>query len=149
VLACAKDRDDETIRHIKVVTGNRMPPGTDGLEFRLEGAHIVVGGEPVVKAVLLGESNQDINELLQSEVTGTKSNKARERCLDILEEAPGMEMESDTLDAMVAKDVGCSVRTLKRTRAMLKDEGLIKPVPHRNESGVVESWTVKRTLAPR
>jgi hypothetical protein len=105
----------------------------------------------VVKAVLIGESNQDINDLVQPEAPeSTKSSKAKGRYLDILEEAPGMEMESDTLDALVAKDVGCSVRTLRRTRAMLKDEGLIKSVPHRNESGTaIESWTVKRTLAPR
>jgi hypothetical protein len=152
-LACAKDKDDESIRHIQVMTGNRMPPGSEGLRFRLEAAHVVAGGEPVVKAVLLGESNQDINELLQRDAVdnNSKSNKARERYLDILEQAPGMEMESDTLDAMVAKDVGCSVHTLRKLRTrLIKDEGLIRSVPHRNECGTaIESWTVKRTLAPR
>jgi hypothetical protein len=152
VLACAKDKDDEAIRHIKVVTGNRMPAGSEGLQFRLESAHVVTGGEPVVKAVLLGESCEDINALCQTQTQApnNKSQQAREVILNTLEAAPGMEMESDMLDAQVAKIAETSVHTVISQRKKLRAEGLIKPVAYRTvESGAVKSWGAKRTNAPR
>jgi hypothetical protein len=152
VLACAKDKDDEAIRHIKVVTGNRMPAASEGLQFRLESAHVVAGGEPVLKAVLLGESCEDINALCQTQTPtpNTKSQLARQVILDTLEAAPGMEMESDTLDAEVAKIAETSVHTVISQRKKLRTEGLIKPVAYRTgESGAVKSWGVKRTNTPR
>src|SRR5262249_55983262 len=113
------------------------------------GAHIVKGGEPVVKAMLIGESNQDINDLVQSEAPAPKSGKAREIILDTLEAAPDMEMESDALDAMVAEKAKISAFMVKKHRGKLKAEGLIKPVPVKDESETIRAWRVRRTNAPR
>ena len=57
--------------------------------------------------------------------------------------------ESDTLDARVAVKTGLAVKTIKNTRTKLKDAGLIKVFPERDETHVIKRWIVGRTEAPR
>jgi len=61
VLAMAMDDEDEDIRHVQVVAGNRMPRGSASRSFRIVGANMVEGGEPVAKAEFIngpGKSSQ-------------------------------------------------------------------------------------------
>jgi DNA repair protein RadA/Sms len=151
VLACATDTEDESMTHIKVVRGNRMPPGREGLRFRLEGVHVVEGGEPVVKAVLLGESNQDINDLVQTENASSAVSKTKQAKIAILDalEASDEGIESDSLTSRIADEYGLKAGTIKNAKTALKDDGLIRFVPEKDESGKVFRWLVKRTLADR
>jgi hypothetical protein len=58
-------------------------------------------------------------------------------------------MESDALDAKVAAGSGLSAKTIKNLRGELKDQGLIRAVPEKDEHGEVQRWFVVRTNAPR
>jgi hypothetical protein len=151
VLTCAHDKDDPTIRHIRVTTGNRMPPGSEGLKFRLESVpDIVPGGEPIVRAVLLGESSEDINELLQAGAASTsvsKTKQAKIAILAVLPEAASEGIESDNLTARIADEYGLKAGTVKNAKTALKDAGLIRVVPEKDETGKVLRWIVKRTRA--
>jgi len=44
VLAIAIDEDDETIRHVQVKAGNRLPRGSASRSFRIVGVNVVKGG---------------------------------------------------------------------------------------------------------
>jgi predicted transcriptional regulator len=50
---------------------------------------------------------------------------ARELILDVLEAAPGRQLESDTLDAKIAAETGLAAKTIKNLRTELKEKGLI------------------------
>jgi hypothetical protein len=67
--------------------------------------------------------------------------------LDILE-AEG-EQESDALDARVGAETGLKAQTIRNQRAALKNAGLIKVYPEKDEFGSVERWKVARTQALR
>ena len=120
--ACLRNRpEDESVTHIKVVRGNRMPPGREGLRFRLEGVHVVEGGEPVVKAVLLGESNQDINDLVQAENASSAVSKTKQAKIAILDalEASNEGIESDNLTSRIAHEYGLKAGTIKNAKTAL------------------------------
>jgi hypothetical protein len=67
--------------------------------------------------------------------------------LDTLDEEG--EHESDALDARVASETGLSAKTVRNQRTELKNEGLVKPVPEKDDRGTVVRWKVVRTAAPR
>src|SRR5262249_34174797 len=127
---------------------------SSGLQFRLEAAHVVDGGEPVVKAVLLGESNKEIGALL-SEDSGnvSKSRLAKIEILDRTEqerELSGEGLESDNLKAEVARQFGLTVGTVKNAITKLKEDGLVWIYPkHDDDAGTFKRWYVKRSNAAR
>lgn len=65
VLALVHDDNDDSLRHIQVVAGNRVK-GSAGRSFRIVGVPIVEGGEPVTLAVDFGDSDKDVDDLLTS-----------------------------------------------------------------------------------
>jgi hypothetical protein len=152
VVMIAVDDEDETVRHVQVVAGNRSAT-TGGIMFRIEGVLLDGLKEEVTRAVPLGASMKDIDDLLNPEKPASgvsKSARARELVLDKLEAAPNMEMLSDALDAQVAQEVGLEAKTVRHVRASLKGAGLIgyrcEPVPeHPNKN----TWFVYRTAAAR
>jgi predicted transcriptional regulator len=77
----------------------------------------------------------------------SKSGAARELILDILE-AEG-DQESDGFDARIASEVGIAAKTARNLRGQLKDTGLIKTYPEKDEFGAILRWKVGRTQAPR
>jgi len=79
----------------------------------------------------------------------SKSTHARELILDTLEAADDRQMESDQLDALIASETGLAAQTVRNVRADLKNDGLIKAVPEKDEFGSVTRWFVVRTLAER
>lgn len=146
VLAFAKDDEDEMVFHVQCVAGNRSGR-TAAQSYRIELRDIGLD-EPVTYAVELGESQKDVDDLLQATQRRTsKSATARELVLDILESEG--EQESDGLDARVAKETGISAATVRNMRTALKNDGLVKNVPMRDDGGAISCWHVVRTNAAR
>jgi hypothetical protein len=149
VVFIARDNEDDTLRHIQVVAGNRSLNGA-GQAFRIE-AHDVPGlEEPITKAVFIGESAKNVEDLLAAEAkpeTSSRSAEARDLILDILENEG--EQGSDVLDARVAAKTGLAPRTIKNIRMSLREEVLIQPLPVKGEDGAVTGWIVRRTAVPR
>jgi hypothetical protein len=132
--------------HVQVVAGNRSGR-TVAQSYRIELRDVGLL-EPVTYAVELGDSLKDVDDLLVAPRRSTKSQSARDLILDILERDG--DQESDALDARVASDTGLTAKTVKNQRVELKNAGLIRNVPVRDEiGGEVKRWTVVRTGAPR
>jgi hypothetical protein len=148
VVMIAVDDEDEDVRHIQVIAGNRSRNGS-AQSFKIEAVEVPGLAEPITKAVPLGESAKSVDDLLSTAGTTSqsKTDQAKELILDILE-AEG-EQESDTLDARVAKETGLSARTARNARTALRELGLIKLYPERDEFGSVKRWRVGRSAAPR
>ena len=147
VVMVAPDDEDQHLRHIQVVAGNRSLNGS-AQAFRIEAVEVPGLKEPITLVVELGESPKSVDQLLQTrKVADTKTGKARDLLLDILEEEG--EQESDALDAHVARETGLSARTVRDARIALAKEGLVKAQPDKDEFGEVKRWKVHRTGAPR
>jgi hypothetical protein len=101
--------------------------------------------------VWLGDSAKSVEALLGETDSRepSKSHVARELILDALDDAPGNRVESDELDARVARETGLAAQTIRNLRADLKNDGLIRSVPVKDDSGQVERWLIERTNAPR
>jgi hypothetical protein len=133
--------------HVSPEKGNRVPKGQGGRQYRIEGRLPDGFTESVPCAVPLGESGVDVNELLSGAKTeASGSAVARDRILAIL--AGRGAMESDALDALVAEEAGVAAKTVRNLRGELKNAGLIRSRPERDESGAVGRWLVERTNAP-
>jgi putative DNA primase/helicase len=148
VIAIVRDNEDASISHVQCVAGNRLPPGTPGRMFRIEGVILPGLENEVTRAVLLGDSTQDVEAMLSAggDKGPSKSEKAREVLLDALRKGGG-EMESDLLDATVAEATGLKATTVRNLRVELKDKGWLRPVPEKDETGAVLRWMVKLTNA--
>jgi hypothetical protein len=147
VVMIAVDNEDPAVRHIQVVAGNRSLNGA-GQAFRIAAAPVEGLTEPITLAVPLGESSKSVEELLDTHTrTETKTDRARELILDILDREGAQ--ESDGLDARVARETRLAVKTVKNARTALKDEALIRNYPDKDEAGTITRWKVSRTLAPR
>ena len=149
VLAVVRDDEDPAVSHVQVIAGNRLPAGSTGRMFRIEGVLLEGLDEEVTHAVWLGESTKDINSMLMpsQEKEPSSSKAARELILDELEQAT--RIESDTLDARIAEATGLTVKTVRNLRGQLADAGLIRATPDKDEDGTVLRWWVLRTNAPR
>jgi excisionase family DNA binding protein len=145
VVMIAVDDEDERVRHIQVVAGNRSRNGV-GQVFRIDAVEVPGLAEPITLAVALGESSKPVDELLSThERSDSRSARARELILDLLE-GEG-DQESDALDARVAAETGLKAGTVKNVRIGLKDDGLVKMYPDKDEHGAILRWNVGRTAA--
>lgn len=151
VLAIVMDNEDENIRHVQVVAGNRIERGTASRSFRIVGANVVRGGEPIAKAVFIDGPGKDVDEVLQSEpnTSNSKTKLAKIAMLDKLEEAVSGSLESDTLTAETISELGIAKKTVQNAKTQLKEKGLIAFFPDKDEAGQIVQWNVKRTNAPR
>jgi hypothetical protein len=151
VLVVARDSDDARVSHVQCVAGNRQPPDAPGRAFRIVGVEIDGLENEVTRADWIGDSTKDVETLLEQQAgkKTSRSDAARDLLLDVLETAPGREMESDALDARISAETGLAAKTVKNLRTELRDKGLIKFVPDRDEFGEIERWRVVRTHAPR
>jgi Fe2+ or Zn2+ uptake regulation protein len=151
VIGIARDNEDPQVSHVQVVAGNRLPAGTPGRAFRIEGVHLDGLENEVTRAVWIGDSTKNIEDLIGESVRKepSKSASARELILDLLEDAPDQTIESDELDARVAQETGLKAGTIRNLRTKLKDEGLVRPVPQKDARGAVERWFITRTEAAR
>ncbi len=147
VIAMAADDEDDMIFHAQVIAGNRGPKGA-GREFHLEMVDVGLL-EPVTYLRHNGESSKDVEELLGGKLVknDSRSQAARELILDLLDGVK--EMESDTLTARVCQETGLAASTVKNVRTRLRDEGLMRVFPDKDEAGKVVRWNAARTAAPR
>ena len=144
VIAFARDDQDEQVIHWQVVAGNRSGRGT-ARHFRIELRDIGLK-EPITYAVDLGDSAKDVDQLLEPKRRPPRPVQlARELILDILDDEGAQ--ESDALDSRVTQETGLAVKTIKNARTKLKDEGLIRVFPDKDENGEIVRWNVTRTLA--
>jgi AAA domain-containing protein len=150
VIGIVEDDEEVNVRHIRVGRGNRVPPGEDSLMFKIEGVPREGHDVEITRVAWLGSSDKDIDALLRGENADSKSKSAlaRDAIIDELEAAPEMQMESDTLDARIVERCGVSAKTVKNLRSELKDAGLVKVFPDKDEHGKVLQWNVARTRAP-
>ena len=118
VLAVVQDDEDPALRHVQCVIGNRLPPGTPGRTFRIEGALLPGFENEVTRASWEGESHKDLDALLAGSRRPSKSENARELILDILEREG--EQESDTLDARIAGETGLKASSVRNLRTELR-----------------------------
>jgi hypothetical protein len=150
VVMIAVDDEDDDVRHIQVVAGNRSRNGA-AQSFRIEAVTVAGLTEPITVATPLGESTKSVDQLIgvvrTTTIPASKTTEARELILQILETEG--EQESDTLDARVAKETALKASTVRNARTALKDEGLINVHPDRDEYGSIERWKVFRSGAPR
>jgi hypothetical protein len=151
VILMARDDEDDLLFHYQVVAGNRGPKSS-GRALRLELVDVPPATE-ITLTIPEGESAKNVEHLLgggpgTSTMPESKSGRARELILDILdEEGP---QESDAFDARIAEDTGVSAKTARNLRGALKNEGLITTHPTvKNKDGTIGRWAVSRTLAPR
>jgi len=149
VILMAADDEDDRLFHAQVVAGNRGPKSS-GRAFRLE----LVDVPPATEITLIvpeGESTKNVEDLLGAKGSGnapeSKSGKARELILDILEDEG--EQESDAFDARIAHEIGITAKTVRNQRGNLKNDGLITARPEKDEQGLIVRWLVCRTHAPR
>jgi putative DNA primase/helicase len=147
VVMLAADDEEPQVRHIQVVAGNRSLNGS-AQAFRIDAVDVAGLSEQITRAVPLGESAKSVDDLLATrDRSETKSGRARELILEILE-SDG-EQESDTLDARVAKETGLAAGTVKNVRMALRNEGLVKVSPDKDDNGAIRRWLVHRSGAPR
>ena len=145
VILMAADDEDDLLFHAQVVAGNRGPRNS-GRALRLELVDVPPAVE-ITLAVPAGDSAKNVEDLLGATKAESRSSQARDLILDTLESEG--DQESDALDALVAQTTGLAVKTIKNTRVVLKDEGLIKSYPEKDELGSIVRWMVGRTKAPR
>lgn len=141
VLGFAPDDEDDSRFHVQVVAGNRSGRGA-GKTYRIELADVGLK-EPVTRAVCVGTSRKDVDELLAAPKRSSKSQSARDLLLEVLE-AEGVQ-GADALDARIAKETGLAPKTIRNLRSELKAEGLLKVHPEKDEHGAIVRWTVVRS----
>jgi hypothetical protein len=145
VIAIAQDDSESDLRHMQVVAGNRVRQA-QGRTFRLEG-HLLPGhDEEVTRAVWIGNSEKDVADLLAAPPRSSRSGKARDLILEILDERGTV--ESDALDAEVARRAGISTRTVQNLRNEIRNKGLIKSFSE-TDGTRIKRWLVTRTNARR
>ena len=149
VIAVAIDDEDDSISHVQVIAGNRLPRGTASKSFRIMTADAGTGGEGVPKAVFLEGDGKSVSELLATnKVGGSKTRLAGIHMLDMLDRAfdldEGIDADKLTQDAIAA--TGASFATVRNAKTALKEARLIRFVPVKDEeSGKVRKWQIKRT----
>jgi AAA domain-containing protein len=149
VIGIARDNEEAHVSHVQCLSGNRLPPETPGRRFQIEGVMLDGLENEVTRAVWTGESTKNVETLIgETRKEPSKSDAARNLILDALDDAPGRRIESDELDALVARETGLAAQTIRNLRAGLKNEGLIRSVPDKDDAGQVQRWLIERTKAP-
>jgi hypothetical protein len=148
VIAVAGDDEDNTIRHMQVVGGNRARTHGEARAFRIEGVRLAGLDEEVTRLAWLDGPGKAVERVLAASTPGdgassTKTAAARELILDVLD-LEGQQ-ESDALDARVAETTGLTAKSIRNIRGGLSRQGLIRA----QKGGLSGGWFISRTLAPR
>jgi hypothetical protein len=155
VIAIVRDKGDD-IRYVQVVAGNRAPDDSESRGFRIVGADVVPGGEPVAKALFIDGPGKDVDDLLNEESPKNNPTKARQAAmemLNILEQADSAVegVKQEALFDTVAEKLSMSPATVKRNayfgNGMLYDLGLVKS--YKEPGKFKGGWFVKRSDLPR
>jgi AAA domain/Bifunctional DNA primase/polymerase, N-terminal len=128
VIGIARDRNDSTLSHIQCLVGNRLPPGTPGRVFRIEGVTLAGLENEITRAVWNGDSAESVEDLIghyaDSGRPGVAAELVQAVVLDALEggERTRTELDQVCKDAL---DVN-SDSVYKSALKPLKDAGQIK-----------------------
>lgn len=148
VLAAVADEQKNV--HVHPIKGNRVPTQEAGRKYRLEGMQVADLEESVVRAIEMGESTEDIDELLEKSTKKSlppTKRKQIEAAMVKLLRSKGGEMESDKLDSEVAQSVGTSVEYVRKHRGVMKtDLGWLRVYPDRDGDRITK-WMVTLTNA--
>jgi RecA-family ATPase len=139
VLSMAKTDDG---LHVVEVSKSNIGPENIGQSFRVRIVQVPAADDNVAEVPLLerdGEAEQTVDEILAKPKRTSKSDKARERILQLV--ADGTQIESDELDARVGSETGLAQRTVQDLRKRLRREGLIQSIPVRTGS-TIDHWLV-------
>jgi hypothetical protein len=138
--------DDEDVRHVAVLSGNRVPPGENGRSFQI--VSVDLGDGITSTRAKFSGVGKDIDDVLSTPKQTSKSRLARELILDILENEG--QQESDALTARVAHETGLAAKTIKNEKTALKDAGLVNwKCLEEYPNGKCKTWALYRSLAPR
>jgi hypothetical protein len=146
VVFIAVDNEDPAVRHIQVVAGNRSLNGR-GQAFRIEGVEVAGLNEPITRAVELGESAKDVEQLLADDAEANRraAPKRDEAAEVILRELADEPRPLDYLKAICAAEAGIAGDTVYRAANALKAE---RRVRCRNSGpGTPWLWSLDLTLA--
>lgn len=146
VLVAAKDPAGSL--HVHPVKGNRSKTNGNGVKYAFTGVLLPGFKEDIVTLVEEGQSRMDIDALLSAR-SDTKSAHARSALLEILGATDEGEMESDHLDAAVAAMTGLAAKTIRNLRTDMKNDGLIRARPEKDDDGQILHWVVCLTNAGR
>jgi hypothetical protein len=132
VLAIAADSDDDELRHVQVIAGNRVPPGESGRSFRIVGVRLPQLGddaEPVTRASMFTASSEDVESLLQRQGSsrGQRVPGERLRAL-VLRELETGEKSREYLNTVASDETGASADSLYNSALNpLRKQGAIAP----------------------
>ena len=152
VLGLFHDPKDIGLRHLLLLTANRVPAGTPGHLIRIEGVVPPWGGEPVSRMAVVGDSSEDPDALLAArpDREESSSDEAERLILSILaEQGP---IESSLLDVIVSEQTGLAARTIKNIRydRLGKQRGFTRAIPERTPgSEQIARWFCGLTEAGR
>ena len=155
VIAIVYDKNDD-VRYAQVVAGNRVPGDSESRGFRIVGANVVPGGEPVAKAVFIDGPGKDVDFLLiedRPKDNPTKTRQAAIRILDILEayDGDGFGLKQEDVFNTVAQELSMSPQTVRQKayfgNGMLHDLGLVKS--YKETGKLTGGWFFKRSDLPR
>jgi hypothetical protein len=136
VVFVAVDDEDELVRHIQVVAGNRSLNGS-AQAFRIEAVDVEGLTEPITRAVELGESDKSVEDLVGTKAGG-KAHVARELVQGVIVQALETSEKSRTyLDEACRDELGVSNNTVWRNGLEpLKQAGRIKV----RKDGLTGGW---------
>lgn len=149
ILALLNDDVDPQMRHLFAITGNRGPSDTPGVMVRIEGVLLDGHEHEVTQARVIGESAKDPEELLAAKRARktTRSDAAQILMLQTLNAVEGGVMESDMLDADIARRTGLAAKTIRNVRSEMRNLGLIRAIPVKDTEGEILHWTTSITNA--
>ena len=130
VLAVVKDSEDESVSHVQCIAGNRLPPGTPGRMFRIEGTLLPDHPEvttPVTRAVWIGASTDDVEEILARQLP--RAQRVNSGALQelILNQLATGEKSREYLDTVCKDEAGAKPDSVyKSGLSPLKKAGKIK-----------------------
>jgi hypothetical protein len=126
VVMIVPDDEDEHLRHIQVVAGNRSLNGS-AQAFRIEPVTVAGLDEPITLAVELGESAKSVDELLSREAVPGKRVPAERVQEILLRELEQGERARRALDEAVLRETGANPDSVYKSGLKpLREEGRIK-----------------------
>jgi hypothetical protein len=126
VIAIAADDEDDNLRIIQVIAGNRIRKGDAAQSFRITGKLLPCLTEEVTLAVSEGESAKNVETLLLAPAQPRAAMRSDCKSL-ILRELIDGPKPLDYLKAKAAAETGASGETTYRAANELKAEGKARP----------------------
>jgi hypothetical protein len=137
VVMIAVDDEDELVRHIQVVAGNRSLNGS-AQAFRIEAVDVEGLTEPITRAIALGESSKSVEDLVGTTPTGGKARVSSDLVQStVLEALSTGEKSRGYLDAVCADELGVNPDTVYKSGLKpLREHGRIRA----SKGGMNDGW---------